>query len=180
MQRLPGRSIAAKPVGLRVGIDFSVSVEPALARTKENEIRVKDRRVGIEARRKEQHRTFIFHCPAAVGQQHAVPRMNGNGEASAQDAFRRISGPERLEGGRGHVEPREALMGRFKVGERVESRLLFLRSCTLSSNGSVLWNGTVAVLILIEELVFEEMYFANSDFPKMFRAIFFFNRNDWK
>src|ERR1700730_11952965 len=70
--------------------------------------------------------------------------MNGNGEASAQDAFRRISGSKRLEGGRGHVEPRKALVGRFKVGERVKSHFLFRGNGTFPWNGRVRWNGTCA------------------------------------
>jgi hypothetical protein len=52
---------------------------------------------------------------------------------------------ERLEGGRGHVEPRKALVGRFKVGERVKSHFLFWGNCPFPWNGRVRWNGTCSV-----------------------------------
>jgi hypothetical protein len=36
-------------------------------------------------------------------------------------------------------------MGRFKVGERVESRFLFWGNCTFPWNGRVVWSGTCTV-----------------------------------
>jgi hypothetical protein len=42
--------MVAKPAGLRVGIDFSVSVELALARNKENEIQLILKELGLKER----------------------------------------------------------------------------------------------------------------------------------
>ncbi len=52
--------------------------------------------------------------------------MDRDGEASAQDAFWRVPCAERLEGGSLYAEPCKGLVGRFKVGERLETPLSVL------------------------------------------------------